>query len=138
MPFRVLIMERARNMPTPTATDKIRTRLGIEGTCSARTCKSGSAIVIKAPRTKHTTRGIIMLFDLLICTPIPSPKGCMDISEPIVKRLMPANKSSVPKMNNTRMPASKGDIEMLNKTTIAAMGSTEEMDSFIAPFKSFT
>lgn len=138
IPFLVLIMESAKNIPTPIATDKMRTMLGIDGTCSARTCKSGSAMVINAPKIKQTTSGIIIFLHLLICIPIPSPKGCIDISEPIVKRLIPANKRRVPKINRTRIPVSNGEIEMLSKITIAAIGRTEEMDSLIAPFKSFT
>ena len=41
-----------RYIPTPKATDKISTKLGIDGTCSARTCKSGSEIVIINPMIK--------------------------------------------------------------------------------------
>ena len=62
-------------------------------------------------RIKLTAMAARNLFDLLICTPIPSPRGCMDMPDPMVNRLIPKIRKTVPKMNNTRMPGLFADSE---------------------------
>ena len=49
-------MAAMRKTPTPSATATIRMALGIEGTCSASTCRSGSDMVMIKPRMKHRRR----------------------------------------------------------------------------------
>ena len=72
----------ARNAPTPTATDTISTRLGIEGTCWASTCRSGSASVTITPITNAMSSTVGSLRALAVCAPTPSPSGVIAISEP--------------------------------------------------------
>ncbi len=78
----ILKMAAARNIPTPTATVRIRVRLGMAGTCSASTWRSGSEIVMMAPMEKpiRKIRGMCRALD--IWTPMPSPRGVIDISAP--------------------------------------------------------
>ena len=118
-------------MPTPIATASVRTIFGIAGTCSASTCRSGSARVIIIPKTKPMIIGINALRDLLISIPIPSPMGVMARSAPRVNRPMPNTRSTAPKRNNTRVPEEMGDMVILSSSTIAVIGSTEESDSMI-------
>ena len=72
----------ARKMPTPTATVQIRTWLGMEATWLARTCRSGSAMVMIIP-IKIEIHKISGSFRLLKSwPPIPSPRGVMETSAP--------------------------------------------------------
>ena len=72
----------ARNSPTPTATVKISTILGTDGTCPAKTCRSGSDMVMITPITNPVSKTVISFFIFEICTPTPSPMGVMAISAP--------------------------------------------------------
>ena len=135
MPTRVRTMEITRKTPTPTPTDTISTMLGTEGICSASTTRSGSATVIITPSTKQMSMGMRRRFDFPICAPMPSPSGCMEISEPMVKRLIPKISVRVPKRNNTKIPDSNGAMETLSTNTMAKIGSTELIASFMALFR---
>ena len=90
-------MATIRKMPTPMATAKISTRLGMEGICRANTCRSGSAMVMITPSRKQANRGSRLFLDLCSCTPMPTPKGCMDVLEPMVNRAIPKISNMVPK-----------------------------------------
>ena len=94
--------------------------------------------MINAPNTRQIIKGIKYFFDLLIVIPIPSPRGCMEIVEPIVNRLIPTINISVPNTNKTRMPESIGAKVTLKNNTSAAIGNTELTDSPIAPRKCLT
>lgn len=67
---------------------------------------------------------------LPILIPILSPKGSIEIPEPIVKKLIPKIKSNIPNKNNTKTPALIGARLTLKMRTIAAIGKTENTDSF--------
>ena len=56
--------------------------LGTAGICSARTWRSGSATVISAPSTKHSSTGSAICFERLRDTPMPWPMGVIDMSTP--------------------------------------------------------
>ena len=123
--------------PTPPATAKTITILGIAGTCSASTCRSGSAIVIMTPKTKLNKMGQITFLNLLISIPMPSPMGVMARSAPNVNTPMPKIKRTAPNRNNTNVPAETGAMVMLKTSTIAVIGSTEARDSNIFSFSCF-
>ena len=55
MPNNIRKMANTKNTATPVATARISTKFGMEGTCPARTCKSGSEMVITNPMTKVTS-----------------------------------------------------------------------------------
>ena len=78
------------------------------------------------------------IFDLLMVTPIPSPRGCIEMVEPIVNKLIPIISISVPNTNKTRIPDSIGAKVTLSSNTSAAIGNTELTDSPIAPRKCLT
>ena len=99
--------------------------VGMVGTCSASTCKSGSETVIRNPSMKNMIRGIRIFLFLLKDLPIPSPSGSIDIVEPTVKKLIPRMSITVPSKNITSTPASSG-IKVTDSTrTIRAIGMTE-------------
>ena len=123
----------ARKRPTPSATLIIRTVFGIDGTCSASTCKSGSAIVTMMPKTKQISTGKMIFLLFPSCVPMPSPIGSIEMPEPIVNKLIPTISMSVPNKNITRTPEFIGASVMLNIKTIANIGSTDLSDSLTAP-----
>ena len=131
MPKAVRRRDTTRNRPTPIATARISTILGMEGICSANTVRSGSAMVMITPSAKQMITGKSNLRDLLICTPIPSPIGCIDIPAPKVNRLIPKIKRIDPNKNNTNTPLLTGAMVMLRSKTIAVIGKTEDRDSAI-------
>jgi hypothetical protein len=94
-------------------------------------------MVIITPKIKQIIIGMRMCFDFPIWEPMPSPKGCMEISEPMVKRLIPKIRVRVPKRNSTKTPVSRGAIDTLSTRTMAKIGNTELMASFIALFNRF-
>lgn len=71
-------------------------------------------------------------------TPMPSPRGCIDMLEPIVNKLIPIISISLPNTNKTRIPDFIGANVTLNSNTSAAIGNTELTDSAIAPRKCLT
>ncbi len=124
-------MARARNIPTPTATVWISTRLGTEGTCWASTCRSGSEMVIIAPMTKPMSRIISTLRVLEIWTPMPSPMGVMAISAPSWNKPIPRISMTAPVTNITKLPSSIGTRKILISSTIPVIGRTAERDSMV-------
>ena len=52
VPLLIRAVAAARNSPTPTATVRMSTWLGMADTCLDSTCKSGSAMVVSTPRRK--------------------------------------------------------------------------------------
>ena len=89
MPKSIRRIATTRNMATPRATARINVRFGMDGTCWARTCKSGSDIVIKKPITKLTKITIKRFLDLVMMVPVLSPIGVMDTSTPTLKNNIP-------------------------------------------------
>ncbi len=65
-PNRILSTATTRKIPTPTATVQMRTSLGMEGTWLARTCRSGSAMVMMMPITKQTVIRTYSFFVFMI------------------------------------------------------------------------
>ncbi len=131
---RILRIAAARKMPTPTATVRIKVRLGMPGTCSASTWRSGSEMVMMAPMENpmRKIRGILRALD--IWTPMPSPRGVMDISAPSWKNPIPITSRIAPTRNITMIPRSTGTSRMLSSRTIPVMGSTADTDSSIFSF----
>ena len=64
---------------------------------------------------------------------MPSPRGCIEIFEPIVNMLIPAIIKIEPKRNITITPGKIGARETVSTKTIAQMGKTDESDSFSEP-----
>ena len=95
----ILIMERARNPPTPTPMVAIR-RVGSTAarTCSASTDRSGSATVMSTPITKHTETSNCRRRDFARPEPTCSPIGVMARSAPRLKSPIP------PIRNTAQMP----------------------------------
>ena len=122
---------KARNRPTPTATVRISAMLGMEDTCWASTCKSGSEMVMITPIKKAMKLTSHALLVLEICTPMPSPKGVMAISAPSWKRPMPKISIRAPTKNMTMGPSSTGTKITLMSSTMAVMGSTAASDSIV-------
>ena len=105
--------------------------LGTAGICSARTWRSGSATVISAPSTKHSSTGSAICFERLRDTPMPWPMGVIDMSTPRVNTPMPPISSRAPKRKRTMAPGSSGAMVMDSRNTMAVMGRTEDRDSLI-------
>lgn len=128
--FLFLISVMLKKIPTHIPTQLMSIEFKMAGTCSARTCKSGSETVIKKPRTPHIIKGIKILLFLFKDLYIPSPKGSIDIPEPIVKKLIPIISIIVPNKNKTSTPASRDTQVTERIRTITAIGKTEVKDSF--------
>ena len=120
-----------RNAPTPAATVRMRTVLGMASTCWARTVRSGSATVMMTPSTKAAARGTAIWRERLMYTPMPLPIGVMDRSTPRVNTPRPTIRSTAPKRNSTSVPGVRGTAVMLRSSTMAVMGRTEDRDSRI-------
>ena len=127
-----------RNIPTPTETVRMSTIFSRPLTCSARICRSGSEIVTKMPITK-LIKAISHIFLLEpMVAPIFVPRGCIDISAPAVKRLIPNTRQQTPTRNRNISPVEMGTIVILSDKTISAMGNTDFSDSislFLIKFK---
>ena len=113
-----------RNPPTPRATARIRVRLGTEGTCSARTCKSGSDMVIINPMIKLIRMTINTFLDFVMMEPTRSPIGVIDISTPTLKKSMPTINRTAPTRKVIRILGGIGAMEKHNINTIAKIGKT--------------
>ena len=86
----ILIIEISKNIPTPTPTVTIRSVLFmILSTWLDKTCKSGSAIVIKKPNTKDIISKINNFLVFVRPIPLYSPIGVIAISAPKLNRLIP-------------------------------------------------
>ena len=113
-----------KKIPTPTATAKIKVRLGMEGTCSAKTCKSGSDMVMINPMIKLIRIITNTFLDLVMMVPTRSPMGVMDISTPTLKNNIPTVNSVAPMRKVIRMLGGIGAIVKHNNNTIAKIGNT--------------
>ena len=113
-----------KKIPTPKATAKINTRLGMEGTCWARTCKSGSEMVIIKPIIKLISMIINTFFERVITLPTRSPIGVMEISTPTLKNNIPIINKIAPIKNVIKILGGMGAIEKHSSKTIARIGRT--------------
>ena len=122
-------MAMARKIPTPTDTVRIRIILGTPDTCSARICRSGSEIVTRIPmiKLKKVINHILLVF--ANHEPILEPRGCIDISAPMVKIASPAIRQSTPSRKRKNVLGLIGANVSPNNSTIAAMGMIEVNDS---------
>ena len=106
------------------------TRSGIDGTCPASTCRSGSATVMMTPIKKLMATMTHTFLDRVISLPTASPSGIMDISEPRVNNPIPTISSRLPSKNAIMALLEIGVIVKHSTSTMAVMGSTEVSDSF--------
>ena len=130
--------EITRNTPTPAATVRMMTMSGTAGTWFASTCRSGSAMVMKAPIKKTMGRmGQIERFPIRTTSPpTPSPIGIIAISAPRENSPMPTMSRMAPSRNITRVPTGiSGARVKLNSSTMAVMGMTEDKDSKVFAFR---
>jgi len=111
-------------MATPRATANISTKFGMDGTCCARTCKSGSDIVIKNPMIKLMSITINTFLDFVIMVPVRSPIGVMDNSTPTLKKSIPIISKIAPIKKVIRILGGIGAMEKHNNNTIASIGTT--------------
>ena len=118
-----------RNSPTPMATAIISTMLGTPGTCSASTCRSGSATVISIPSMKPTSATSHILRERVSALPTYSPIGVMAMSVPRVNSPIPITSSIAPNINASSALLGTGTIRKQMMNTSVAMGSTEVRDS---------
>ena len=113
-----------RKIPTPHATDRIKTRLGTALTCPANTCRSGSEMVMINP-SKKDTRMMTNTFRLLVRQdPTRSPMGLMETSAPRVKNIIPARINMAPMRKHSRMLGETGAIKKHRISTIQIIGRT--------------
>ena len=113
-----------KNAPTPVATANINTIFGMEGTCCASTCKSGSEMVMMKPIIKLITIITGSFLERVIIVPTLSPMGVMDISTPTLKSSIPTVKRTAPIKNVIKILGGIGAIEKHKSKTIASMGKT--------------
>ena len=119
-----------RKIPTPKATARIRIRLGTDGTCSARTWRSGSDIVMMKPRMKLMGTATHSFLDCVMHVPTRSPIGVIAISTPIVNSTIPAVSNAAPMRNAMRIPGETGAMDKHKINTIAMTGNTAFPVSF--------
>jgi hypothetical protein len=74
--------------------------------------------------------GHIFLLDPTV-EPIFEPSGCIDISAPAVKRLIPRTRHTTPTKNRNISPVDMGTMVMPSRITISAIGNTDFSDSVI-------
>ena len=113
-----------KKIPTPMATAKISTLFGMDGTCWASTCKSGSDMVIIKPIIKLMRIITKTFFDFVITVPTRSPMGVIDNSTPTLKNNIPTIKRIAPIKNVIKMLGGMGAIEKHKSKTIARIGRT--------------
>ena len=61
--------------------------------------------------------------------PIFEPRGCIDISAPAVKRLIPKTRHTIPTKKRNISPVDMGTTVILSPRTIRAIGKTDFKDS---------
>ena len=126
----ILNIATTRNNPTPIATVNIKTILGTDGTCCARTVRSGSATVIAVPTNKLIKIISHILRDFVIADPTYSPIGIIAVSAPRVNSPIPRISITAPIMNESITPLLIGKNIKHRINTITVTGKTEESDSF--------
>ena len=117
------------------ATDTISTRLGIEGTCSANTCRSGSDMVMMKPSRNDRATTTLSLRLRVMQVPTRSPMGVMAISAPSVKNIMPAIRNTAPTRNVSTMPGEMGATLKQSTMTMSRIGRTAFRDSISLPYR---
>ena len=128
-PKTIRITAIARKTPTPTDTVRMRSIFSRPSICSARITRSGSEMVTRIPMIKLTKVIIHIFLEAPTVAPIFEPRGCIDISAPAVKRLIPNTRQTIPTKNRNISPVDIGTMVMLSARTISAMGSTDRSDS---------
>ena len=113
-----------KNTATPNATASISVRLGTDGTCCARTCKSGSEMVITNPIINEITTITNTLLDRVIMEPTFSPMGVIDNSTPTLKNNIPTINKVAPIKNVIRTLGGIGAMEKHKSNTINKLGTT--------------
>jgi len=126
-----------RKIPTPIATASTMVALGMEGTCWARTCRSGSDMVMIKPKIKLTGTMIHSLLVRVMAAPTFSPIGDMLVSAPRVKNIRPSTIITAPIKKHSRMLGEMGATEKQRIITMQTMGRTAWRDSVNFSF-SFT
>lgn len=124
MPNSIRSKETTRKHPTPRATARISVRFGMDGTCSASTCKSGSDMVMIKPIIKLIRITINTFLDFVMMEPTRSPIGVIDISTPTLKKSMPTINRTAPIRKVIRILGGIGAMEKHNSNTIAKIGKT--------------
>ena len=120
----------AKNIPIPTPILIIIAYLSIPD-CSAKTIKSGSAIVTKNPNKKpNNIKSHIFLF-LATYFPVFSPIFIKEISAPTEKKVIPIIKKTAPQININKLGISNLTNVKLKITPNINIGKTEREDSFI-------
>ena len=122
-------MAKTKNNPTPSATNKIIILLP---TWLASTVKSGSATVIKKPRTKQTATNNFTLDDFVKPAPTCSPIGVIATSAPKVKKPIPKIKNNADTLKITTSLTDRLIKGVKFKTiTISVTGNIDINDSLI-------
>ena len=126
-----LITAIIKNKPTEIPTKTIKTvRFTTALTCSARTDRSGSAIVIKRPIIKAIATSNVTFLCFVKPEPICSPIGVIAISAPKLNRVMPIIINTAHIANVIISVVVKSVIGVKASTkTIIATGATEIADS---------
>ena len=126
IPKTILSIAAVRKMPTPAATERIKSIGLMPSTCAARICKSGSATVTITPITK-LTNAISQIFLLSVSfAPAFLPISSMEESAPSVNSPMPRTSSRTPAQNDKKIPDSTGATVAAKIATISATGNTED------------
>ena len=113
-----------RKRPMPTETVITITILSMSFTCSARICRSGSAMVTMTPITK-LTKAINQTFLLLVSVaPTFWPMTSMDMSAPSANSAVPTTNSKTPMQKSRKTPVCSGVSVIARPKTIRAMGNT--------------
>lgn len=139
-PFRVRATDKTKNTPTPAATVRMITMSGTAGTWLAKTCKSGSAMVMNPPiKNTKGMMGQMERFPMRTTSPPTlSPMGIIAMSAPREKSPMPNTRRMAPSRNIISVPTGMlGARVKLSSSTMAVMGITEERDSKVFAFKFF-
>ena len=119
-----------RNSPTPAATITIRVMLGMPGTCSASTCKSGSDMVIITPTKKEISSTTHSFLLRVMAAPTSSPMGVMASSVPKVNSPVPIISMAAPTKKPSMVLSGAGTSTKHSANTMTAMGKTDESASF--------
>ena len=96
----------------------------MDGTCCAKTCKSGSEIVITNPIIKLTNMTIKTFLDFVIIVPVRSPIGVMDNSTPTLNNSIPIISKPAPTKKVIKMLGGIGAMVKQRSSTIPKIGST--------------
>ena len=134
MPNSIRRSATTRKIPTPVATARMITMLGTAGTCSARTCRSGSDTVMIKPRTKPRITITHSFLERVMLLPTRSPMGVMAISAPRVKNIIPITSITAPIIYSSIMPGEMGTMVKHSASTIMMIGSTALTASFSFSF----